>query len=119
MEFSEAVDYLYGLGNEILAMKLGLETIRCLCLELGSPQDSFPAVHIAGTNGKGSTAAMTEAILRAGGVRTSSRSPSGFVSEANRFRRTRLRGSGDVFVPLVSDWSRAGTCRLRRHSSSR
>jgi len=70
MEFSESVDYLYGLGNEILAMKLGLETIRSLCLELGSPQDSFPAVHIAGTNGKGSTAAMTEAILRAGGVRT-------------------------------------------------
>lgn len=86
MEFSEAVDYLYGLGNEILAMKLGLETIRCLCLELGSPQDSFPAVHIAGTNGKGSTAAMTEAILRAGGVRTGLFTSPHLISITERIR---------------------------------
>lgn len=70
MEFSESVEYLYGLGHELLAMKLGLETIHLLSRELGSPHEAFPAIHIAGTNGKGSTAAMTEAILRAAGVRT-------------------------------------------------
>jgi dihydrofolate synthase/folylpolyglutamate synthase len=86
MEFSESVDYLYSLGNEILAMKLGLETIRSLCLELGSPQDSFPAVHIAGTNGKGSTAAMTEAILRAGGVRTGLFTSPHLISITERIR---------------------------------
>ena len=86
MEFSESVDYLYGLGNEILAMKLGLETIRLLAVELGSPQESFPAIHIAGTNGKGSTAAMTEAILRAGGVRTGLYTSPHLISITERIR---------------------------------
>jgi dihydrofolate synthase/folylpolyglutamate synthase len=70
MNFSESLAYLYQRGNEVLTMNLGLETIRCLCTELGDPQESFPAVHVAGTNGKGSTVAMTEAILRAAGLRT-------------------------------------------------
>jgi dihydrofolate synthase/folylpolyglutamate synthase len=70
MNFSEALTYLHQLGNEVLTMNLGLEAIRRLCAELGAPQQAFPAIHIAGTNGKGSTAAMTEAILRAAGYRT-------------------------------------------------
>jgi len=70
MNFSESLSYLYQRGNEVLTMNLGLETIRRLCSELGDPQESFPAIHVAGTNGKGSTVAMTEAILRVAGLRT-------------------------------------------------
>jgi dihydrofolate synthase/folylpolyglutamate synthase len=70
MNFSESLTYLHQLGNEVLTMNLGLETIRCLCGALGDPQQVFPAIHVAGTNGKGSTVAMTEAILRAAGYRT-------------------------------------------------
>lgn len=70
MNLAESIGYLYSLGNEIESMKLGLETIRELCRDLGDPQESWPAVHIAGTNGKGSTAAMVESILRAAGIRT-------------------------------------------------
>ncbi|MBS1807739.1 MAG: bifunctional folylpolyglutamate synthase/dihydrofolate synthase [Acidobacteria bacterium] len=67
MNFSETLAYLYSLGHETLAMKLGLESIVALCQALGNPQLKYRVVHIAGTNGKGSTAAMTEAIaLRAG-----------------------------------------------------
>lgn len=53
-----------------LGMKLGLEPMQAACAALGHPERAFDAVHIAGTNGKGSTAAMTEAIARALGLRT-------------------------------------------------
>lgn len=69
MSFDEALEYLYGLGHETLAMKLGLDATRALAAACDNPQAKFPAVHIAGTNGKGSTAAMTAAILRASGLR--------------------------------------------------
>ncbi len=70
MNYTEAIQFLLGLGNEMLAMKLGLETVRGLAEKLGNPQRKFPAVHIAGTNGKGSTAAMTASIAQAAGLRT-------------------------------------------------
>jgi dihydrofolate synthase/folylpolyglutamate synthase len=53
-----------------LGVELGLPRVRRALAALGDPQRRFAAVQIAGTNGKGSTAAMTEAILRAAGVRT-------------------------------------------------
>jgi dihydrofolate synthase/folylpolyglutamate synthase len=55
---------------EQFGVKLGLETITLLLEALGDPQRSFPAVHVAGTNGKGSVSAMLESILRAHGFRT-------------------------------------------------
>ena len=53
-----------------LGVDLGLEPVRRALALLGNPQKRFAAVQIAGTNGKGSTAAMAEAILRAAGLRT-------------------------------------------------
>jgi dihydrofolate synthase/folylpolyglutamate synthase len=53
-----------------LGVMLGLDRLQAALAALGAPHDRLPAVHIAGTNGKGSTAAMTEAILRAAGLRT-------------------------------------------------
>lgn len=60
--------FLDGLGR--FGWRLGLDNIGTLCSQLGNPQELFPAVHIAGTNGKGSTAALVERILRAAGYRT-------------------------------------------------
>ena len=54
----------------VRGVELGLPRVRRALEALGDPQGRFAAVQIAGTNGKGSTAAMTEAILRAAGVRT-------------------------------------------------
>jgi dihydrofolate synthase/folylpolyglutamate synthase len=55
---------------QFFGIKAGLETIRELLTFLGNPERRFPAVHIAGTNGKGSTASMIASILTASGYRT-------------------------------------------------
>ncbi len=65
MKYGDTIDYLYGLQK--YGIKLGLEnTLRLLSL-LGNPQDAFKSVHIAGTNGKGSTSAMVASVLKAAG----------------------------------------------------
>ena len=63
MTSSECRDYLGHL--QYFGIKLGLENISTLCRALGNPQDRFPSVHVAGTNGKGSVSAMLAEILRA------------------------------------------------------
>lgn len=68
MNYSEAAQYLF--QRHAGGMKLGLENIQSLLKRLQNPQKHFPAIHIAGTNGKGSTAAFTESILRAAGYKT-------------------------------------------------
>ena len=70
VRFDEAVSYLLSLGHETLAMKLGLANVTRLLAALDDPQRAYPAVQIAGTNGKGSTAAMLAAAARAAGLRT-------------------------------------------------
>jgi len=76
MNFQESVRYLLSLGRELAAptqaaaAKFNLENISILAKHLGHPEKKYPCVHIAGTNGKGSTAAFLEAILREAGYRT-------------------------------------------------
>ena len=76
MNFQESVRYLFSLGRELAAptqaaaAKFDLENIAILSRYLGEPQKRYPSAHIAGTNGKGSTAAFLEAILRQAGYRT-------------------------------------------------
>jgi dihydrofolate synthase/folylpolyglutamate synthase len=70
MEFRETLSYLLSLGHETLAIKLGLKNTELLLEALGNPHHSFAAVQIAGTNGKGSTAAMLDSICRQAGIRT-------------------------------------------------
>ena len=60
-----AVDYIHSLGR--FSGKPGLHRIRALCAALGDPQDGLKFVHLAGTNGKGSTACMLDSVLRAAG----------------------------------------------------
>jgi len=66
--YRDTIDYLRGLHP--LGIRFGLDPIRSLLARLNNPQDHVPAVLIAGTNGKGSTAAMTASILSAAGFRT-------------------------------------------------
>ena len=65
---SGAVDFLFSL--ERFGMKFGLANIATLCAALGHPQNAFPSVIVAGTNGKGSVTAMADAALRAAGHRS-------------------------------------------------
>lgn len=61
MDINELLDELYSYSMH--GIKLGLENIKKICEELGNPQDSYKIIHIAGTNGKGSTATTLETIL--------------------------------------------------------
>jgi dihydrofolate synthase / folylpolyglutamate synthase len=76
MNYAESIRALMALGRELASpqqarvQKFGLANIATLAEALGDPQNKIPCVHIAGTNGKGSTAAMLESILRAAGLRT-------------------------------------------------
>src|SRR6185503_14478936 len=70
MDFAAAVEYLLGLGHETLTIKLGLRNTELLLNALDNPERAFPSVQIAGTNGKGSTAAMLDSICRAAGIKT-------------------------------------------------
>lgn len=64
----EALNYLSSLTR--IGWKLGLNKIRSMLRELNDPHEKYSTIHIAGTNGKGSTSAMLESILRAAGYRT-------------------------------------------------
>jgi dihydrofolate synthase/folylpolyglutamate synthase len=75
--YQEALAYIYGLTDyerqgfaAYAAENYDLERVRHLLALLGEPQRSFASVHIAGSKGKGSTAAMAESMLRAAGYRT-------------------------------------------------
>jgi dihydrofolate synthase/folylpolyglutamate synthase len=65
---AEALNRLY--ARIPLGMRLGLETMRGACARMGHPERGFPAVHVAGTNGKGSVCAMLESIALAHGLKT-------------------------------------------------
>jgi len=67
MNYTETIDYLFGLTT--VGIKLGLRRIRVLLKALGSPERRMRIVLVAGTNGKGSVAAMVHAALCAAGLR--------------------------------------------------
>jgi len=76
MNYAESLKYLFSLGRELAAptqaaaAKFDLENISTLAEALGHPERKYRSVHIAGTNGKGSTAAFTESVLRTAGIKT-------------------------------------------------
>src|SRR3954470_17887518 len=76
MSYAAAVDHLFARGLELAPSpatprrKFDLDHMRILTRALGDPQKSFPSILIAGTNGKGSTAATLASILQAAGYRT-------------------------------------------------
>jgi len=124
MNFQESVRYLLSLGRELAAptqaaaAKFNLENITILAKSLGHPERKYPSLHIAGTNGKGSTAAFLESILRQAGYRT------GLYSSPHLERiNERIRVSGeeipdkafaDVFTRIhfvIEELLAAGTLR--------
>ena len=94
MRFDEVVQYLLGLGHEILTMKLGLRNTELLLNALDNPERSFASVQIAGTNGKGSTAVMLDSICSAAGIRCGLYTSPHLVSITER-----IRVSGEAITP--------------------
>src|SRR5438874_7852081 len=73
MSYQAAIERMYALGHELAqttSHKFDLQHMRVLLAALENPERRFPSVLIAGTNGKGSTAATLASILQASGLRT-------------------------------------------------
>ena len=89
MTYQTTVEQLYALGHELAVTpthKFDLAYVREMLAALGNPERRFPAVLIAGTNGKGSTAATLSSILRAAGCKTALYSSPHLVTINERIR---------------------------------
>lgn len=117
MNFDESVKYLFSLGHETLAIKLGLDNVTRLLRRLGDPHTSFPSVQIAGTNGKGSTAAMLAAVARAAGLRAGLYTSPHLVSVTERVRFGGREISRDEFARHATR-VRAAAEAVERESSA-
>lgn len=84
MTYRETLAYIYGLAR--FGMKPGLERISSLLTALGNPHHGMKAVHVAGTNGKGSTAAFLSAIVTAGGYKAGLFTSPHLISFTERMR---------------------------------
>src|SRR3954470_12821132 len=101
MTYAEAVQFLYGL--QLFGAKFGLENTFKLAALAGNPQEKLRFIHVAGTNGKGSTCAMLESIYRAAGLHVGLFTSPHLVSFAERIQvNRRLINEPDV-VRLVAE----------------
>ncbi len=99
------IDRLYALAKS--GMTLGLEPMARVLAALGDPQKSYPAIHIAGSNGKGSTSAFTAAILAAHGLKVGLYTSPHLVSLTERIQIVSSEGpaeiSEDEFVEAIEE----------------
>jgi dihydrofolate synthase/folylpolyglutamate synthase len=106
MSYSAAVDQLNAMVPELYLShgqprrKFSLDEIRILLSALGNPERRFPSVLIAGTNGKGSTAATLASILTASGLRTGLYTSPHLARANERIRLNRLEIDDDTFADL-------------------
>ncbi|PYS28102.1 MAG: hypothetical protein DMF75_19305, partial [Acidobacteria bacterium] len=102
MTFEQSLSYLLSLGHETLTIKLGLANTETLLAAFGNPHERFPSVQIAGTNGKGSTAVMLDAICRAAGIRAGLFTSPHLISITERISINGEQISRDDFARLTS-----------------
>jgi dihydrofolate synthase/folylpolyglutamate synthase len=105
MTYVEAMEKLAALGPEMQTMRVGatvaprkfsLEHIRAMLRELGQPQTRFPSVLIAGTNGKGSTAATLASIVHSAGIKTALYTSPHLVRVSERMRVSGATGLEEI-----------------------
>ncbi|HEX7619010.1 MAG TPA: folylpolyglutamate synthase/dihydrofolate synthase family protein, partial [Verrucomicrobiae bacterium] len=101
MTYAEAVQFLYGL--RLFGAKFGLENTFKLAALAGNPQGKLRFIHVAGTNGKGSTCAMLESIYRAAGLRIGLFTSPHLVSFRERIQTNRRLISENEVVRLVAE----------------
>jgi dihydrofolate synthase/folylpolyglutamate synthase len=101
MTYAETIQFLYDLG--FFGARFGLETTRTLATRVGNPQNKLRFIHVAGTNGKGSTCAMLESIYRAAGLRVGLFTSPHLVSFRERIQVNRQLISEVDVVRLVDE----------------
>lgn len=100
--YADTIAYLQGLERS-RGWDLKLERMRAAVALRGHPERRFRTLHLAGTNGKGSTAAMVEAVLRAAGHRAGLYTSPHLVDFAERIRAGGLAIPHDAVVALVDE----------------
>jgi dihydrofolate synthase / folylpolyglutamate synthase len=103
--YPSALDYLF--ARTTGTYKFGLERTRALLAELGDPHLAFPVIHIAGTNGKGSSVATAEALLRSRGVRVARYTSPHLVDFRERIVVNGEPISADEVVAFIERWTPA------------
>jgi dihydrofolate synthase/folylpolyglutamate synthase len=88
---------------EQFGIKFGLDNISTIVARLGHPERAFSAVHVAGTNGKGSVTAMVDAALRAAGHRSARYTSPHLVDLSERFVVDGRPVAGDALASAVAD----------------
>jgi dihydrofolate synthase/folylpolyglutamate synthase len=101
MNYNDTISYLYCLQKH--GIKLGLDNTRKLLSLLGNPQKSFKAVHIAGTNGKGSASAMIASILKTAGFKTGLFTSPHMASFTERIRVDSIEITEDEVVEFTDE----------------
>jgi dihydrofolate synthase / folylpolyglutamate synthase len=101
MTYAEAIQFLYGL--QIFGANFGLENTCKLAALAGDPQEKLRFIHVAGTNGKGSTCAMLESIYRAAGLRVGLFTSPHLVSFRERIQVNRQLIPENQLVRLVEE----------------
>jgi dihydrofolate synthase/folylpolyglutamate synthase len=103
MNYTESVRFLYSLGNEIQTAKFDLERITRLLDVLGNPHRTSRFVHVAGTNGKGSTSAMIESGLRSAAIRTGLYTSPHLIEPTERIRIAGQAITQDQFAQTFTE----------------
>src|SRR6516165_9523228 len=101
MTYPDAIQFLYNL--RWFGAKFGLENTLKLAALAGNPQSNLRFIHVAGTNGKGSTCAMLESIYRAAGLRVGLFTSPHLVSFGERMQVNRHPIQENEVVGLVKD----------------
>ncbi|MEW6668510.1 MAG: folylpolyglutamate synthase/dihydrofolate synthase family protein [Thermodesulfobacteriota bacterium] len=101
LSYNDALEYLYGLQK--YGIKFGLSKTANLLKAFGDPQKGLRCIHIAGTNGKGSVAAMVESILMKAGLKVALYSSPHLVRFTERFRINRREISPAESAGLIHE----------------
>ncbi|OYR51864.1 dihydropteroate synthase, partial [Halorubrum sp. Ea1] len=101
MDYHEAAAFLFDLRR--FSVKPGTERVAALLDRLGNPEDDVPFVQVAGSNGKGSTARMTESILREAGLSVGLYTSPHLSALAERVRVDGLPMTEDAVTAFVED----------------
>ncbi len=104
-EKERMIQWLYSLEN--LGIKLGLENMSRLLEKLGNPHKSFRSIHVAGTNGKGSTSALVASILNSEGYRTGLYTSPHLVELEERIKVDGVQISGEELLETAIEVRRA------------
>lgn len=106
--YAETLDFLFShlpiyQRQGPAALKPSLDNIRALCSELGNPQDTYPTLHIAGTNGKGSTCHMLASILQEAGYKVGLHTSPHLIDFRERIKVNGKMCAKEFVVKFVAD----------------